>query len=98
MRYKEITNNTTERGLLNTYTVKATEKIKIDTEIAKLQWPKNEKEKDERKRRYVTELHLAWKTRIQAYYCYMYIDKLCEVARRRQQGGNKMTKKAQMKQ
>ena len=40
MRYKEITNNTTERGLLNTYTVKATEKIKIDTEIAKLQWPK----------------------------------------------------------
>ena len=98
MQYKEITNNTTERGLLNTYTVKATEKIKIDTEIAKLQWPKNEKEKDERKRRYVTELHLAWKTRIQAYYCYMYIDKLCEVARRRQQGGNKMTKKAQMKQ
>ena len=42
---------------------------------------KNEKEKDERKRRYVTELHLAWKTRKQAYYCYMYIDKLCEVAR-----------------
>ena len=40
MRYKEIRNNTTERGLLNTDTVKATEKIKIDTEIAKLQWPK----------------------------------------------------------
>ena len=59
---------------------------------------KNEVEKDERKRRYVTELHLAWKTRKQAYYCYMYIDKLCKVARRRQQGGNKMTKKAQMKQ
>ena len=27
MRYKEIANNTTERGLLNTYTVKATEKM-----------------------------------------------------------------------
>ena len=45
MRYKEITNNTTERGLLNTYTVKATEKIKIDTEIAKLQWPKKTRRK-----------------------------------------------------
>ena len=92
MRYKEITNNTTERGLLNTYTVKATEKMQNCI------GQKNEVEKDERKRRYVTELHLAWKTRKQAYYCYMYIDKLCEVARRQQQGGNKMTKKAQMKQ
>ena len=53
MRYKEIANNTTERGLLNTYTVKATEKMQncIDQ--------KNEVETDERKRGYVTELHLA---------------------------------------
>ena len=53
MRYKEIANNTTERGLLNTYTVMATEKIQNCI------GQKNEVEKDERKRRYVTELHLA---------------------------------------
>lgn len=44
-------------------------------------------EKDERKRWYVTKLRLARKTRKQAYYCHMYIDKLCEVARKQQKGG-----------
>ena len=35
---------------------------------------KNQKEKDERKRRYITELRLARKTRKQTYFCHMYID------------------------
>ena len=29
---------------------------------------------------FVTELHLAPETRKQAYFCYMHIDKLCELA------------------
>lgn len=59
-----------------------------DTAIVKLLLPKKtEMEKDERKRWYVTKLRLARKTRKQAYYCHMYIDKLCEVARKQQKGG-----------
>ena len=43
MWYKEITNNTTERGLLNTNVVKAAQETNINT--AKYKRPKMEKDK-----------------------------------------------------